>query len=150
MSDIPLETLVSAIGSAVQKANEKLHVDTVHHFKNYFDEELDEQGNVESLSPQTINFHLPHGDGSHKKIKVPTAALAHHHSLSINQVKVEIAIRSFNWEPKEEQLMVNVGPPDREEDNQSNCACHKISLDFKMHDTPEGKSRAYHNLIKHI
>ncbi|WP_420628425.1 DUF2589 domain-containing protein [Candidatus Leptofilum sp.] len=149
MSHIPLDNLLAALSISIHRANEILKESSIDEFSKYFDETHDEEGQVSSYTPTSIPLKVPAGDGSHKVIDVPIVALLHHHAMALENVKVEINLKTVYWEEENEMLAVRVGPLDQEENQPSGISASFV-LDFKLNETPEGKSRTYDNFIKHL
>ena len=136
---ISFDDLLSGISRSVQNAQLSMQEEELRTFLRYFEQEetsADASGTAEAagakLSPKVQAFSINEGNPS---LKVPLVALAGHHPLSLDTVRI---VMNITAKSDSSGLQVELGSG---EDTDGQRPYHQLSLEFKQGDSAEGVSR---------
>lgn len=130
---ISFDDLLSGISRSVQNAQLSMQEEELRTFLRYFEqEETSADAASAKLSPKVQAFSINEGNPS---LKVPLVALAGHHPLSLDTVRI---VMNITAKSDSSGLQVELGSG---EDTDGQRPYHQLSLEFKQGDSAEGVSR---------
>lgn len=130
---ISFDDLLSGISRSVQNAQLSMQEEELRTFLRYFEqEETSADAAGAKLSPKVQAFSINEGNPS---LKVPLVALAGHHPLSLDTVRI---VMNITAKSDSSGLQVELGSG---EDTDGQRPYHQLSLEFKQGDSAEGVSR---------
>jgi len=148
MAEITLADLLRGLGEAVRGAQVEVEASSVDKYRRLLaGGQTDASG---ESRPEMISLPLPRPDGSYATRDIPIAALMHHHSVVLDEVRIRLSAR-LGWNEKEHKVTVELAPPRRPKDTEgSQEPFAEIELLLKRGDTPEGTTRTTKELLKTI
>jgi hypothetical protein len=148
MAEITLADLLRGLGEAVRGAQVDIEAHSVDEYRRLLDGgQADAAGGAQ---PQMIGLPLPRLDGSYATRDIPIAALMHHYSVVLDEVRIRLSAR-LGWDEREGKITVELAAPKRPRDTEgSQAPVAEIELLLKRGDTPEGTARTTKELLKAI
>ncbi len=126
--------LVSSVATSVQKAQQVMEYKTIENFLEYFiDSNTDKTADLtsEKFCPKFRTIEIPDRPQT-RSISVPMMSLANHTGLSLDAVRIKLALNSY---VENNRLQVTCkGRSDRDNSGE-------IELAFKLSDPSEGIAR---------
>lgn len=146
------EEVIKGISLAIKEAQKSIEYFALEQYRFLFDEYKGDKKNNKSLSykPKTVTIPIPDMKGGYVPKEVPIAALIHHHSLILDEVKLKMAVAA-SIDEKDKRIKVEIGPLNKKESNlASPSSIHEIELVFKKGDAVEGVAKIVQELTQNI
>lgn len=142
MKEVKFETLVTSIGSSLQKARKKIETDNT----DLYFQEYHKPDSCEAVyAPVTRKISIPSGGAAGKEriIEVPLTALQNHSNLMLDSVDINL---KFTASEKNGELYVGIKSDGESDDVHADYS--EMSLHFKKGDASEGIARLTDQTVK--
>ena len=152
MAQHTLESLLAEIGRSIKWAVDATDHFGLQSFMDQFEETKDANGNTTGIQPKTVQIPLPKPDGTYEPREIPTAALLHHSSLQIEDVRIKLHVEITEAEegkPLRCAMRAARGEEARDKESISPTMA-EIEVGFKRGDPAEGLARASSEFHKTI
>lgn len=151
MAEVNLSALFTAIGNAVNEAQQAIGRDAIdRHWQEYYRNcKATEEGadGMEGIVPRTKRIFLPSSSSEEKVVNVPILTMVHHGVMTLDQVKVRLNVRAVVDEttgglkvaavPFRQETKEFMG----EKETESGVAENVVELVFQREAPPEGVAR---------